>query len=125
MSSLLVIFGRHIGNCLEPLPLGGKRAPKKKGDDVLEFWQNAMGWVFRRWFDVGGRGSMIGLALGWEMAKGWSFGKIGGVGSPLAVIFPKLFSIATDKEAWVDQSWEQTREIGCWNSVFSRQINDW
>ena len=33
-----------------------------------------------------------------------------------------MFSIATDKEAWVDQMWEQ---VGCWNPVFTRQINDW
>ena len=44
---------------------------------------------------------------------------------PLAVAFPELFSISIDREAWVNQMWEQVREGGCWNPLFTRQINDW
>ena len=44
--------------------------------------------------------------------------------NPLAMTFPTLFSIANDKEAWVDQMWDQVREGGCWNPVFTRQVND-
>ena len=39
--------------------------------------------------------------------------------------FQELFSIATDKKAWVDQMWEQVGEAGCWNLIFTRQINNW
>ena len=43
---------------------------------------------------------------------------------PLAVAFPELFSISIDREAWVNQMWEQVGEGGYWNLVFIRQIND-
>ena len=39
--------------------------------------------------------------------------------------FPELFSITINKEAWLDQLWEQAGETGCWNPIFTRQINDW
>ena len=32
---------------------------------------------------------------------------------PLAMTSPELFSIATNKEAWVDQMWKQVGEVGC------------
>ena len=43
---------------------------------------------------------------------------------PLVEAFPELFSIVIDKEAWVNQMWEQVGEGGYWNLVFIRQIND-
>ncbi|RVW20905.1 hypothetical protein CK203_113003 [Vitis vinifera] len=32
---------------------------------------------------------------------------------------------STTGEVWVSQMWEQAEEGGCWNLVFTRQINDW
>ena len=43
----------------------------------------------------------------------------------MTVAFPELFSIAINREVWVSQMWEQAEEGGCWNLVFTRQINDW
>ena len=33
--------------------------------------------------------------------------------------FPELFSTTIDKEAWLDQLWEQAGETGCWNPIFT------
>ena len=39
---------------------------------------------------------------------------------PLVVAFLELFFIASNKDAWVDQLWDQVGEVGCWNLVFTR-----
>ena len=47
---------------------------------------------------------------------------------PLGEAFPTLFLIATVKDAWVAELWEQNGEGGrggCWNSKFTRYIHDW
>ena len=44
---------------------------------------------------------------------------------PLRVAFPTLFSIATPKEAWVEEVWDGSLEEGCWAPRFSRAFNDW
>ncbi|RVW17151.1 Serine protease SPPA, chloroplastic [Vitis vinifera] len=46
--------------------------------------------------------------------------------SPLSEAFPSLFSIATSKEAWVNEVWTAEGERrGSWTPTFNRPFNDW
>ena len=42
----------------------------------------------------------------------------------LDVAFPRLYNLASSKDAWVAQLWDQSRNLGCWNLVFTRLNND-
>ena len=44
---------------------------------------------------------------------------------PLCVSFFFLFAIASSKEKWVMDLWNQSNERGCWTPSFSRHLNDW
>ena len=39
--------------------------------------------------------------------------------------FPSLYSLASSRDAWVAQLWDQSRELGHWNPIFTRLNNDW
>ena len=39
--------------------------------------------------------------------------------------FPRLYYLASSKDAWVAQLWDQSRNLGYWNPVFTRLNNDW
>ena len=39
--------------------------------------------------------------------------------------FPNLFVLAINKDEWVLDAWEEGRELGSWNPLFSRHFNDW
>ena len=43
----------------------------------------------------------------------------------MRTLFPSLFAIATSKEAWACDAWEQAEFRGCWNSRFVRNFQDW
>ncbi|RVW39723.1 LINE-1 reverse transcriptase-like [Vitis vinifera] len=46
--------------------------------------------------------------------------------SPLREAFPSLFSIATSKEAWVNEVWTAEGDRrGSWTPTFNRPFNDW
>ena len=46
--------------------------------------------------------------------------------SPLSEAFPSLFSIATSKEAWVNEVWTAEGDRrGSWTPTFNRPFNDW
>ena len=38
--------------------------------------------------------------------------------------FPRLYSLASSKDAWVAQLWDQSGNLGYWNPVFTRLNND-
>ena len=38
--------------------------------------------------------------------------------------FPSLYSLASSRDAWVAQLWDQSRELGHWNPIFTRLNND-
>ena len=39
--------------------------------------------------------------------------------------FPLLFELASNKEAFVADLWEYSREEGDWSPCFTRPFNDW
>ena len=39
--------------------------------------------------------------------------------------FPRLYSLASSKDAWVAQLWDQSGNLGYWNPIFTRLNNDW
>ncbi|RVW53789.1 hypothetical protein CK203_101406 [Vitis vinifera] len=48
------------------------------------------------------------------------------MGLPLSEAFPSLFSIATSKEAWVNEVWTAEGDRrGSWTPTFNRPFNDW
>ena len=38
--------------------------------------------------------------------------------------FPNLFWLAVNKDVWVFDAWEEGREVGSWNPLFSRHFNN-
>ena len=44
---------------------------------------------------------------------------------PLKIAFPTLFTIATFKEAWVAEVWDNSLATGSWAPCFARAFNDW
>ena len=38
--------------------------------------------------------------------------------------FPSLYSLASSRDAWVAQLWDESGELGHWNLVFTRLNND-
>ena len=45
---------------------------------------------------------------------------------PLSEVFPSLFALASNKEAWVNEVWTAGGEGGgSWNPCFNRPFNDW
>ncbi|RVW69522.1 Aspartic proteinase-like protein 2 [Vitis vinifera] len=64
---------------------------------------------------------VIGRKYG-EEKGGWRSCEI----SPLSEAFPSLFSIATSKEAWVNEVWTAEGDRrGSWAPTFNRPFNDW
>ena len=45
--------------------------------------------------------------------------------SPLCDSFPSSYTIAEDKEAWVNEYWSNLREGEEWSSLFIKPFNDW
>ena len=43
----------------------------------------------------------------------------------MCTFFPSLFALASLKEAWVADLWNQSNFSGCWTPSFSRNLNDW
>ena len=39
--------------------------------------------------------------------------------------FPSLYSLASCRDAWVAQLWDQSGNLGHWNPLFTRLNNDW
>ena len=39
--------------------------------------------------------------------------------------FPILFHLASNKDAWVSNFWQDNREMGSWTPHLSRHFNDW
>lgn len=39
-------------------------------------------------------------------------------------VFPNLFSIASNRDGWVAEEWDQVGKEGGWSHHFSRQFND-
>ena len=39
--------------------------------------------------------------------------------------FPRLYYLASSKDAWVAQLWDRSGNLGYWNPVFTRLNNDW
>ena len=39
--------------------------------------------------------------------------------------FPSLYSLASSRDAWVAQLWDQFGNLGHWNPIFTRLNNDW
>ncbi|RVW30523.1 putative ribonuclease H protein [Vitis vinifera] len=45
---------------------------------------------------------------------------------PLSEVFPSLFALASNKEAWINEVWTAGGEGGgVWNPCFNRPFNDW
>ncbi|RVX20320.1 putative ribonuclease H protein [Vitis vinifera] len=44
---------------------------------------------------------------------------------PLSEVFPSLFALASNKEAWVKEVWTAGGKGGSWNPCFNRPFNDW
>ena len=81
-----------------------------EGHGVGLWKANWCGW--KRFYD------RIGFRVGnGKMVRFW---KDRWCGEEPLMTFQELFSIATDKKAWVDQMWEQVGEAGCWNLIFTR-----
>ncbi|RVW61357.1 hypothetical protein CK203_032008 [Vitis vinifera] len=52
--------------------------------------------------------------------------RLGRLMGPLSEAFPSLFSIATSKEAWVNEVWTAEGDRrGSWTPTFNRPFNDW
>ena len=64
------------------------------------------------------------------MEGGSSFGKMSDVVMSHCVILlslpylPSLFAMASSKEAWVADLWNQSNFSSCWTASFPRNLND-
>ncbi|RVW92939.1 Transposon TX1 uncharacterized 149 kDa protein [Vitis vinifera] len=81
------------------------------------------------WKAINKVGQLVTPFFGFEVGDGKNvrFWKDKWCGTnPLCEAFPSLFSLATSKEAWVNEVWTAERDRrGSWTPTFNKSFNDW
>ncbi|RVW16104.1 hypothetical protein CK203_079054 [Vitis vinifera] len=124
-----------VGEDSKRLPLGGRSFPKLNKALLGK-------WCWRFALEQDSLWKQVIVENYGEKEGGWCFGASRegyGVGLWKAIrnrwmefskrmafkAFPSLYSLASSRDTWVAQLWDQSEDLGHWNPVFTRLNNDW